>query len=133
MKIRIRGNSVRLRLQKQEVKTLQDVGHVSESTPMGSRVFKYSIESDRRIAQLQAVFDEEGIRVLAPAHSILGWAQSEELSIYGEQNSEGGLLKILVEKDLMCIKPRSSPLWEDESDAYPNSNTSCGGGTLDCP
>lgn len=127
MKLRIRGNSIRLRIQQQEVKLLLDKGLVNERTPLGSRVFHYGIESSSSAEALVATFDGEGIRILVPHKILEEWCRSEELSLYSEQSSGGEILKILVEKDLKCIKPRTSPMWEDESDAYPNPNTSCGG------
>lgn len=127
MKLRIRGNSIRLRIQQQEVKLLLDEGRVTEQTLVGSRVFYYGIESNVSAKELTANFDGEGIRIIVPPKTLEEWCRSEELSLYSEQSSRGEILKILVEKDLKCIKPRTSPMWEDESDAYPNPNTSCGG------
>ncbi len=127
MKIRIRGNSIRVRLQKQELGHLLERNQVVEQTSIGSRTFYYAIESSDSAPTICATFNGEGILISAPREMVRNWAASEELSLYGEQPEPTGVLKILVEKDLKCIKPRSSPLWEDESDAYPNPNTSCGG------
>ena len=127
MKLRRRGNYLRLRLQQQEVKRILESGFVIEKTSFGSRTFSYSFEAHDSADKMQAQFDSEGIRVIVPKSQVRAWAQSEELSLCGEQPAEDSVLKILIEKDLMCIKPRTSPLWEDESDAYPNPNTSCGG------
>ena len=46
------------------------------------------------------------------------WVDSDEVSISSEQQlDQGGLLKILVEKDFACLAPREG---EDESDMFPH-------------
>lgn len=130
MKLRIRGQSLRLRLQKQDVERLLADGRLFEKTCIGPRIFQYGIESNKDGSGMTASFDGDRILIKVPHDRILKWAGSEELSLYGEHQSDASLLKILIEKDLMCIKPRTSPMWEDESDAFPNPNTACGGAHL---
>jgi hypothetical protein len=54
----------------------------------------------------------------------LAWASTEQVSIQGEQMlDEGGTLKILVEKDFVCLTGRDD---EDESDMYPHPEADSG-------
>ena len=48
------------------------------------------------------------------------WTDSEEISLEGND----GELRLLIEKDFVCLKPRKD---EDESDNFPhpNQNQSC--------
>jgi hypothetical protein len=56
--------------------------------------------------------------VRLPETTVLAWANSEQVSISGEQVlADGDQLKILVEKDFVCLTNRED---EDESDMYPH-------------
>lgn len=131
MKIRMRGNSLRLRLQRQEMTRLIADKVVSEVVSFGSRQFTYSVKLDPSCDSVSANLEPYGIHVSIPNHVGRSWHTSTELGLYGEMstthNNQASTLKILIEKDLHCLKPRNSPLWEDESDAFPNPNTTCGG------
>lgn len=128
MKLRIRGNSLRLRLLKSEVKRLKETHTVTETVSFGSgHSLVYTLAVEPEAASIVAQFDQSEIRVTLPATIAERWVTSDEVSLTAEQStSANGTLKILVEKDFACLKPRTSPLWEDESDAFPNPNPSCG-------
>ena len=119
MKLRIRDNSVRLRLMRGEVETLRDTGLVSASTPFpGGRTFRYCVESSPASVSIAALFSDNEISVRLPETTVLAWANSEQVSISGEQVlADGDQLKILVEKDFVCLTNRED---EDESDMYPH-------------
>ena len=127
MKLRIKGNTLRLRLQQKEVKRILDEGVVREETCFGPSTFTYELAVRPDANAITADFSGNKMRVSLPVDVARKWAVSDEVSLYGEQSGGQEVLKILVEKDFVCIKPRTSPLWEDESDAYPNPNPSCGG------
>ena len=119
MKLRIRDNSIRLRLMRGEVETLRDTGLVSASTPFpGGRTFRYCVESSPASVSIAAFFSDNEISVRLPETTVLAWANSEQVSISGEQVlADGDQLKILVEKDFVCLTNRED---EDESDMYPH-------------
>ncbi len=61
-----------------------------------------------------------------PETAVLAWATTDQVSIHGEQVlADGEKLKILVEKDFVCLTGRDD---EDESDMYPHP----GAGTETC-
>ena len=119
MKLRIRDNSIRLRHMRGEVETLRDTGLVSASTPFpGGRTFRYCVESSPASVSIAAFFSDNEISVRLPETTVLAWANSEQVSISGEQVlADGDQLKILVEKDFVCLTNRED---EDESDMYPH-------------
>jgi hypothetical protein len=119
MKLRIRDNSVRLRLMRGEVEALRESGLVSASTAFpGGRTFRYCVESSPASVSIAAFFSDNEITVRLPETTVLAWASSEQVSIFGEQVlADGGQLKILVEKDFVCLTNRED---EDESDMYPH-------------
>ena len=125
MKLRIRDNSIRLRLMRGEVDTLRDKGIVEASTAFpGGRSFRYLLESSPASVNPAAFFSDNEIIVRLPETTVLAWASTEQVSIEGEQLlDDGGLLKILVEKDFVCLTGRDD---EDESDMYPHPEAESG-------
>ena len=117
MKLRIRGNSIRLRLTQSEVRRLADDGKVEEWTDFGGRRFGYGVRTDDVTAPV-ASFDGAGVLVRLPRNIVRPWADGEDVGIEASQPAgEGAMLKILVEKDFVCI---DGPADENQDDAFPN-------------
>ena len=129
MKLRIRDNSLRLRLERGEVAALRDQQQVAASTGFANgAVFSYRVESSRASQDLEAVYENNALIVRIPAATVHAWADSGQISIQGEQElPEGEFLAILVEKDFACLAPRDG---EDESDMYPHPEA--GNTTVTC-
>ena len=119
VKLRIRDNSVRLRLTQGEVGALRDDGVVSARTAFpGGRDFRYEVESSPASVTPGAFLSDCKLTVRLPESAVRAWANSEQVSITGEQQHKTGeKLDILVEKDFQCLAPREG---EDESDMYPH-------------
>ena len=119
MKLRIRDNSIRLRLTRTEVETLRDDGMVRASTAFpGGRELRYEVESSPASIKPGAFLSNSTVTVRLPESVVQAWANTEQVSISGEvQHSNGDALAILVEKDFACLAPREG---EDESDMYPH-------------
>ena len=114
MKLRLQGNSLRLRLTHSEVTHLCEAGTVEESVDFGlGTVLIYRIQSRGVTAPLHAVFCRDSVTVRVPAEPVAVWAAADEVGLYGQQ----GPLKIAVEKDFRCLTARPD---EEQSDAYPN-------------
>ena len=119
MKLRIRDNSIRLRLTQSEVDTVSSEGRVSAkvSFPGGSGL-DYVLESSARAAKPTAEFKDDALAVLLPEPDVREWASSEQVSIIATETlDDGEVLNILVEKDFACLAPREG---EDESDMFPH-------------
>lgn len=119
MKLRIRGNSVRLRLTQSEVAALAAEGEVSERTAFGGGSdFSYALSADPRADRVQAALVGGRLSVTLPAAVAAEWAASERVGIEAEQPGDAGeTLRILIEKDFACLAERPG---EDDSDAYPH-------------
>jgi len=118
MKLRVRGNSIRLRLAQSEVAALLATGAVEEclSFPAGESL-RYRLERSAE-ADAAAQFCDGAIAVRFPATVIDRWGQSAEVSMQAEQPLAGGeSLRLLVEKDFRCLSPRDD---EDDADLFPN-------------
>ena len=125
MKLRIRDNSLRVRLTRGEVDSLRDHGLVAASTGFpGGRELQYLVESSPASVNAAAFYSDNVVTIRLPETAVLAWANSEQVSIAGEQRlDDGEQLSILVEKDFACLAPRDG---EDESDMYPHPEAESG-------
>ena len=126
MKLRIRGNSLRLRLTQTEVKNIAEGQAVTESVFFGEqKKIQYKLETSGQVQSLSADFFSDTVLVLIPFSVALDWASSDVVSLTAEQDvGAGEKLHILVEKDFLCLKPRAQK--EDETDMFANPNLDCG-------
>lgn len=118
MKLRIRGNSVRVRLTRSEVARLGAGETVEQITEFAKNVrLISSIGPSPIITTARAEFTAGRISVLLPSEQIDSWANSDMVSLEANQPIENDRsLQILVEKDFQCLH---SPQ-EENADAYPN-------------
>ncbi len=114
MKLRIRGNAIRLRLTKTEVENLKTHGSLEEKTefPDGERLV-YSICADENSRDITAKFIAGKIMISFSKSIAENWADSDETGIYGGD----GNLQIAIEKDFKCLTPRSG---DDDQDTFPH-------------
>ena len=119
MKLRIKDNSIRLRLTRGEVDAVRENGIVRSKTVFpGGHEFRYCVESSPACVNPAAIFSDNEITVRLPETMVLAWASTEQVSMLGEQDlDDGAKLTILVEKDFACLAPREG---EDESNMYPH-------------
>jgi len=125
MKLRIKDNSIRLRLTKGEIDAIRENGVVTATTGFpGGRHFSYSLESSPASVNPAAFYSDNNLSVRLPETLVLAWVMTEQVSIEGEQLlDDGETLSILVEKDFACLTPRPG---EDEADMFPNPDaTAC--------
>ena len=114
MKLRLQGNSVRIRLTRSEVERLRDTGLVEESVDFGSgEALAYRLQSRMEPGPARAEFRQGAVTVSVSTEAAQGWAGSDEVGIY----AQSGALTISIEKDFRCL---TRPLDEQERDAYPH-------------
>lgn len=120
MKIRIKDNSLRLRLSQSEVQQLKEDGLVHASIQFGPAKGTTLVYEVRAIAHsnIAAIYQQDLISVQIPKATVQEWADSSSVSIQAEQLiAEDSKLNILVEKDFKCLTDRPS---ENETDLYPH-------------
>jgi hypothetical protein len=124
MKLRIRGNSIRLRLLQTEVAALAEKGNITEKISFGSTPLFYSISAAVDAEKVSAHFRNNQITIYIPSNTVRAWANSDQVSIEGDQNidQEGDALKILIEKDFVCLDRKDDP---DNADAFPHPAANC--------
>ncbi len=130
MKIRILGNSVRLRLSQTEVEQILEKGRVTQKVKFGTKASQelhYTLEKTD-ISSIQAAFNTNEICVQIPLIMANNCASSNEVSLESHMPIEAEeQLRILVEKDFKCIDARKG---EDESDLFPNPSETHGNENL---
>ncbi|XOV89011.1 MAG: DUF7009 family protein [Pseudomonadota bacterium] len=115
MKIRILNDTIRLRLDRDEVDRIGRGQPVIARTRFPDRsVFGYELHVDAAGAETVAAFSHGVIRLTLPAEQARHWATEEsEVSITGQSAS----LELLIEKDFECLEPRAG---ESQSNRFAN-------------
>jgi hypothetical protein len=118
MKLRIHGNSLRLRLSQSEVAQFSKTGFVEDSTQFAPGIkFTYTMESSSSLPAPQASYQDHWLRVQVPAAAANEWFSTDRIAISCDQPIEAGkALSILIEKDFQCLHGDEAR----DPDAYPN-------------
>ncbi len=112
MKLRIKGNSLRLRLTRGEVERFAADGRIEESMQLASGSLDYALVATGAPTMTARLHGTQ-LEVALPADAAMRWASSADVSLRGTD----GLVSILVEKDFACLVPREG---EDDADAFPH-------------
>lgn len=118
MKIRIKDNSIRLRLTQSEVNLLSKQGKVEKRTHFTPHnILIYAIET-ADVTEMKATFENGKITVYLPQEEARTWINTEQVGMeqFSQLTVDEGL-KILVEKDFTCLVKREG---EDDMDTYPH-------------
>ena len=122
MKIRIKGNSVRIRVTKSEVARFTEDGRLEEKTEFGDSVLTYALQCSDKFENPWADFKSNTITVYIPTQIKKTWVETDQISIKHKADiGTDKTLSILVEKDFVCLDHTD----EDQSDNYPNPNRTC--------
>ncbi len=117
MKIRIKGDSVRIRLSKSEVDFFGQEGYYNDKTRFPNGVFEYGLISRHDLSEMQAEFTEKGMYIMVPQHWADEWVATQRVGFDSHLTlPDGGKLYLLIEKDFACLDNTT----EDQSDMYPN-------------
>jgi hypothetical protein len=124
MKLRIKGDSLRLRLTQGEVSALEKQGVVEDRVRFGGgAALTYRLRRDPAAGAISASYTDGTLEVRLPERAALAWCASNEVTLQGAQPAAADAeLRIVVEKDFACLTAREG---EDESDNFPNPNNTC--------
>ena len=122
MKLRIKGNSIRIRLSKSEVDYFGTIGYLEEIIEFGNSELVYALQSIMNSIEITANFEGNTITVLIPENLKKEWVGTDQISLENKVDiGVGKQLFLLIEKDFVCLDNTA----EDQSDNYPNPNATC--------
>jgi len=119
LKLRIRENTLRLRLGRSEVESFKQSGSISSrikltKSPLGSLVYELRHAS---VDSPELTFSNGKFTCTLPSKEVIAWENSEQVGIYHSIRIEEGYnLELILEKDFKCLIERS----DDDEDGYPN-------------
>ena len=87
MKIRIKGDAVRFRLTKSEVKALCETGTIKEQTHFGNVTFGYAVRMDSNKAVMHAEFKDNNITLFLPKTLGKDWFESDRVGFEHDQKN----------------------------------------------
>ena len=126
MKLRIKGNSIRLRLTRSEVARFGQLQSVADTLAFGllpSQQFTYQLVVDAAIDNLRAQMALNGITVQVPDELAQQWTRTDLVGFEADMPlPDGTSLFILIEKDFTCVDAHPR---EDQHDNYPNPMLVC--------
>jgi len=127
MKIRIKGNSLRLRVSRSELARLLAGDCVEETVhfaPEASASFTYALQPETSAKSSTVQYTDGRVSVLLSADQVYVWGATDQVGIADEVSlGPLGSLALLIEKDFACLD-RSD---EDNQDtfAHPHAGATC--------
>lgn len=116
MKLRIKGNALRLRLTQGEIRALADTGQVQERTEFpGGGQLTYRLRSDDKISEISVGYSGNIIEFRVPAALAQRWCSTDLVTLSAAPPVGADTVQLVLEKDFACLEPRAG---EDESDQF---------------
>jgi hypothetical protein len=110
VKLRILGNSIRLRLTRSEVEAAAAGSAVEGRCVFGpdpANALTYTFLPDTKVTQLETSWGGGTLTVRAPISLVEQWNDSDLVGMERTwRQSDHEELTVLVEKDFSCLKPR---------------------------
>jgi len=119
VKLRIKGNSLRLRVSRSEVVRLIQDGHIEDAIHFAAHEEATLTDalahapSDRDIS---VEYRPQRITIWLSTNAAKQWSGSEQTGIYGEIDTGFGPLTLVVEKDFACLDRSKA----ENEDTFPN-------------
>jgi Family of unknown function (DUF7009) len=121
MKLRIKGNSLRLRVSPSELEQLLQSGRVEETIYFGAEDdarLTYALEHHPHAGPITVRYRPQEATVLVSSREARKWAQGNEVGLYGAAGSGHGPLELAIEKDFACLDKEGA----ENADTFPNPN-----------
>lgn len=119
MKLRFRGNTLRLRVNQREARMLAGGLSLREEVLFPNLAKLQYVFEPRASGPVQATFEGGIVRVVAPLTEVRNWARSEAIGLYFEVQADDTVLKVSIEKDLECTDGTPET---HEPDAFPRTS-----------
>jgi hypothetical protein len=120
MKLRINGNSIRLRLLRSEVDAFVGTGRIEHTIHFASSddaFLKYGLELEADLSDVVVRHKQSEVTIVLPSQKAISWAETVQIGIYCAVNLGGhGILDVIVERDFACLDLSDA----DNHDTFPN-------------
>jgi hypothetical protein len=119
MKLRIKGNSLRLRVSRVDLANLLHDGRIDETiqfTPDARAKLTYGLEIRSCDQEISVQYYDCQVRLVLSTKAAMRWANGDEVGLYGESATDSEPLQLSVEKDYACIDRDDA----DNAEAFPN-------------
>ena len=120
MKLRICGDSIRLRLKISEVNRIAAGESIVEATHLPDSMLTYCLEVSEN-GGFAATFNGGKLVVTVSKADVEEWADTDAVSMLFEQPlADAGTLSLLIEKDFTCLEPGHHRDCVDDEDTFPH-------------
>jgi hypothetical protein len=120
MKLRIKGNSIRLRVSRSELERFLSGSRIEETVhfaPETDARLIYALESASQAVPVVVRYQPQAVTVVLSEDQARIWSGENEIGVYTSvEIGAAGALEVIVEKDFACLD-RSD---EDNSDTFAN-------------
>jgi len=100
MKLRIRGQQLRIRTDPEEMRALASTGCIEDRIELGpNRALIYRLSIARGQQAIRVAFDDNVIEVRLPEESAKQWCSTDLIGLAGTQQNGPVELEVSVEKD----------------------------------
>ena len=127
MKLRIKGQSLRLRVSRSELARILEGGHVEEEiqfTAMHDAKFIYALASADQSCPVSVQYEPQKVTVMLSKDRIAKWRSEGEVGVYGTLDiGAAGSIEVIVEKDFACLD--RSDEGNEDTFANPHAGVIC--------
>lgn len=119
MKLRIKGNSLRLRVSRSELARLINGGRIEETilfTPEDDAKLTYALEHSDTTTEMSIRYRPQEVTILLNTDEARRWPESDQIGFHCDFAVRGEVLAVLVEKDFACLDGSDA----DNEDAFSN-------------
>jgi hypothetical protein len=120
MKLRIKGNSIRLRISRSDLALFLETGSLEDTVyfgPESGAEFTYALVLDHSRQAVDVEYAPHRVAVILPQEAARQWGATEQVGISADiPLGVRGTLSVLIEKDFACIDRDDA----DNSDTFPN-------------
>ena len=119
MKLRIKGDSLRLRVSPSEVGRLLETGRIEETVHFGEAAeakLTYALELAADANEMSIRYQSGKVTVVVGTRAAEAWSKGAEVGMYGADHAGSTRLELAVEKDFACLVKSDA----DNLDTFPN-------------
>jgi hypothetical protein len=119
MKLRIKGNSLRLRVSPSEMTLLLQTGRIEDAIHFGpseGAKLVYALEHRPELTAMAVRYESNEITVAVSSQDAQRWASGQDVGLYSQSMSGHGPVELAVEKDFACLDEENA----ENADTFPN-------------